>query len=187
MDMKLYKKILKESVKILIFASIVSSAGGIGVEVLKAKIAAIIPLVILLPALNDMIGDFGTVISSKFTTLLYQGKVKRQWWESSELGNEFRVVSSIALFAAFYLSVASVLIAVLQGVPIDIIESLKIVTITFMATTTLVLIIFFLSIIGGLWVYRRGKDPNNFLIPVTTSVADLSSLILLSFLVAFLF
>ncbi|HKZ49994.1 MAG TPA: magnesium transporter [Candidatus Nanoarchaeia archaeon] len=185
--MKFYKKILKESIKILIFASIVSSIGGIGIEALKIKIAAIIPLVIMLPALNDMIGDFGTIISSKFTTLLYQGKIRSKWWESSELGDEFRVISSIALFAAFYLGAVSVLIATLQGAPIEIVEALKIMAISFMATATLVMIIFFLAIIGGLWVYKRGKDPNNFLIPITTSVADFSSLILFSLMVAFLF
>ncbi|MFN7088783.1 MAG: YbfB/YjiJ family MFS transporter [Candidatus Paceibacteria bacterium] len=44
-----------------------------------------------------------------------------------------------------------------------------------------------LAIIGGFWIYKRGSDPNNFLIPITTSVADFSSLILFSLLVAFLF
>jgi len=185
--MDLAKKIVKESAKILIFASIISSFGGIGLELLKAKIAVLVPLIVMIPALNDMIGDFGTIISSKFTTLLYQKKVHKSWWKSYELGDEFRVISSIALFAAFYLGIASVLISYIQGAPIDIISSLKVIAIAFMATATLVLVIFFLAIVGGLWVYKRGSDPNNFLIPLTTSAADFSSLILFALLVAFLF
>lgn len=185
--MDLAKTIIKQSVKILIAASIISSVGGIGFEVLKLKIAAIIPLIIMLPALNDMIGDFGCIISSKFTTLLYQKKVSKRWWKSAELGDQFRIISTIALFAAFYLGVVSVIIARIQGFAINIILALKVIAIAFMSTATLVLAIFFLAIIGGLWVYKRGSDPNNFLIPITTSVADFSSLILFSLMVAFLF
>jgi len=183
----LAKKIIKESVKILVAASIISSVGGIGFEVLKVKIAALIPLLIMLPALNDMIGDFGTIISSKFTMLLYQKKIHKSWWKSYELGDQFRIISTIALFAAFYLGVLSVIIAYIQGAAISIVEALKVIAIAFMSTATLVMVIFFLAIVGGLWVYKRGKDPNNFLIPITTSVADFSSLILFSLMVAFLF
>ena len=181
------KKILKESIKVLVVASIISSAGGVGLEILKLKIATLVPLIIMMPAINDMIGDFGTIISSKFAILLYQGKVKKNWWKSYELGDEFRLISTIALFAAFYLSAMSVIIAYLRGAPINAIEALKVVAIAFMSTATLVLVIFFLSVIGGIWIYKRGKDPNNFLIPITTSVADFSSLVLFSLLVAFLF
>ncbi|MEM2874097.1 MAG: magnesium transporter [Candidatus Nanoarchaeia archaeon] len=187
MALKITKRILKESIKILIAASIISSIGGIGFEIVKIKIAALLPLVIMIPALNDMIGDFGTIISSKFTTLLYQKKIRKKWWQSYELGDEFRIISSIALFAAFYLGVISVIIAYFQDAVINIIDALKVIAIAFMSTATLVLVIFFLAIIGGLWVYKQGSDPNNFLIPITTSVADLSSLILFSLLVAFLF
>ena len=187
MALETAKRILKESVKILIAASIISSIGGIGFEALKIKIAAIMPLVIMIPALNDMIGDFGTIISSKFTTLLYQKKIHKKWWESYELGDQFRIISSIALFAAFYLGVVSVIIAHFQGAAINIVEALKVVAIAFMSTATLVLVIFFLAIIGGIWVHKRGSDPNNFLIPITTSVADFSSLILFSLMVTFLF
>jgi len=180
-------KIIKESVKILIAASIISSIGGIGFEALKLKIAALVPLVIMLPALNDMIGDFGTIISAKFTHLLYLKKIHKSWWKSSELGDQFRIIASIALFAAFYLGIVSVIIAYFQGALITAVEALKVIAVAFMSTATLVLVIFFLSIIGGLWVYKRGGDPNNFLIPITTSIADFSSLILFSLMVAFLF
>jgi cation transporter-like permease len=180
-------KILKESVKILIAASIISSIGGIGFEAFKLKIVALLPLVIMMPALNDMIGDFGTIISSKFTMLLYQKKIHKKWWDSFELGDQFRIISTIALFAAFYLGILSVVIAHIRGAAISAIGALKVIAIAFMSTAILVLVIFFLAIVGGIWVYKRGKDPNNFLIPITTSVADFSSLILFSLMVAFLF
>jgi cation transporter-like permease len=181
------KRIIKESVKILIVASIISSAGGVGFEALKLKIAALVPLLIMIPALNDMIGDFGTIMSAKFTILLYQGKIPKKWWNSYELGDQFRIIATIALFAAFYVGIVSVLVTFLQGIPVNAIEALKVIAIAFMSTATLVLTIFFISIVGGLWVYKKGSDPNNFLIPMTTSIADFSSLVLFSLFIHFFF
>ena len=43
------------------------------------------------------------------------------------------------------------------------------------------------SIIAGLHFYRKGEDPNNFLIPITTSIADLSNMFILSILVVLFF
>ena len=185
--MDLMKKLVKESLKIVIIASIISSIGGVGLEAIKLKLVAFVPLLIMLPALNSMIGDFGIIISGKFTTLLYTKKIHKSWWKSYELGDQFRIVSSIALFAAFYLGVVSVLLAKLQGFEVSLLETLKVVSIAFMSVATLVIIIFFLAIIGGLYIYKKGKDPNTFLIPVTTSIADFSTIILFATLVFFLF
>ncbi|MGC8885022.1 MAG: magnesium transporter [Candidatus Nanoarchaeia archaeon] len=182
------KKILRESLVILIVASILSTIGGIGLEALKTKFIFLIPLLILIPALNDAIGDFGVIISSKFTTILYSGKLnKKKWWQSLELSNEFKTISTVALFMAFYLAVLSIFFAVLQGAKINIIECLKIVAVSYMLMASLVLIIFFLAVIFGIWVYKRKEDPNNFLIPITTAIADICSLLLFSAFLTFLF
>ncbi len=187
MDLNVVKRILKESVKILILASVISSIGGIGFEALKYKIAALTPLLIMLPALNDMIGDFGIIVASKFSTLVHKRKIRGSWWRSHALGEQFRIISSIALFAALYLSAASLAIAYYQGAPINLIEASKVISIAFMLVAALVVTIFVIAIIGGLWIYKRGGDTNTFLIPLTTSVADLAGLLLFAVLVGFLF
>src|SRR3989344_7341928 len=50
------KTIIKASIKILLLATIISSIGGFALENIKTAFISIVPLVILLPALNDMIG-----------------------------------------------------------------------------------------------------------------------------------
>ena len=185
--MALVKKIVTESVKIVILASILSTIGGIGVESLKAKIALFVPMIIMLPALNDMIGDFGTIISSKFTTLLYLGKIDGKWWNSKELGELFKDIAYIAIFSAVYLGVASTAIAYFKGFAFDWIIALKVLTVALMATAFLVMIIFGVAIIGGLIVFKRGADPDNFLAPLTTAIADLGSMLLFSLMIRFLF
>lgn len=185
--MALVRKIVTESVKVVILASVLSTIGGIGVESLKAKIALFVPMIIMLPALNDMIGDFGTIISSKFTTLLYLGKIENKWWNSKELGELFKVIAYVAIISAVYLGIASTIIAYFKGFAFDWIISLKVLSVALMATAFLVMIIFGVAIIGGLIVFKKGSDPDNFLAPITTSIADLGSMLLFSLMIKFLF
>lgn len=185
--MGLVRKIMTESIKVVILASVLSTIGGIGVEALKVKIALFVPMIVMLPALNDMIGDFGTIISSKFTTLLFLGKIKDDWWNSKELGDMFKVVAYIAIVSAVYLGTLSNVIAYFKGFAFDWIIALKVLSVALMATASLVMIIFVVAIIGGLIVYKKGTDPDNFLAPITTSIADLGSMLLFAFLIRFLF
>lgn len=180
--------IIKESIKILILASIISSIGGIGLQSIETKIFAILPLLIMLPALTDMIGDFGTVVSAKFTAMLYLGKVKtHNWMHDPEIKKLFRIIMSVAMISAIYLSIVSACIAVISGYTITTMLFIKVLEIALLATIFLVGIIFSLSIIGGLYIFSKHEDPNNFLIPITTSVADLGSLIIFAVLVATMF
>ena len=71
--------IIKESFRIIIFAAILSSLGGIGLELINEKLIAILPLLIIFPALNNMIGNFGTIISANFTTLLFTNQLRARW------------------------------------------------------------------------------------------------------------
>ncbi|MEM2954526.1 MAG: magnesium transporter [Candidatus Nanoarchaeia archaeon] len=185
--MKIIKKILKESLLILIAASIVSTIGGFGLEALKNKLTILLPLIILVPALNDMIGDFGTIISAKFTTLLFLGKIRKDWWNSKEVIEIFTVVASIALLMAFYLGIITSIVGIIQHTPLTLIDVLKIIAIAFMLVASLVLIIFFTSVFLGLKCYKKGKDPNNLLIPLSTALADAFSLALFTALIIILF
>ncbi len=186
--MKIFWKIVKESMKILILASIISSLGGIGLEDIKAKLVLIVPMLILLPALNDMMGDFGTIISSRFTTMLYLGKVhEKEWWKSHAIGNLFLLVAVIALLAATYIALLSGSISLLKGYPLTASILFKTVIIALLSTAILITLMFWIAVTAGFRVYKRNEDPSNFLIPITTSVADFASMIILSGLVYMLF
>ncbi|MFH1420396.1 MAG: magnesium transporter [Candidatus Aenigmatarchaeota archaeon] len=179
--------IVHESIRILILASLISTIGGFGLHALESKILMIMPLLILLPALNDMIGDFGTVVSAKFTKLLYMNKVGRKWWKYPEMKALLRTVFVIAILSALFVGALSSFIALIRGFQVTALLFAKVILISLFATTVLVSIIFALSIASGFYVFSKKEDPNNFLIPITTSVADLGSMLLFTLLVAVLF
>lgn len=182
------RKIVKESIKILILASIISSIGGISIEAARTKLFALLPFLIMLPALNDMIGDFGTIVASKFTVLLYQKKIKRhEWWRGAAVHHLFLTVFSVALIASLFMSSLAYAIAWIRGFPFDPVLFAKLVIVSLLATLLLVTIIFAVSIIGGLYVHKKGHDPDNYLIPLATGIADFGSMLVLGLVLMWLF
>jgi cation transporter-like permease len=179
--------IVKESLKILIMASIISSIGGIGMESVSSRLVTIIPLLILLPALNDMVGDFGCIVSSKFTNMLYLGKVGGKWWRSRHLHALFLVILSTSFITSVFIGVAASVIAYWSGFSLTLDMFLKVLSIAVLSNIILVAVIFIISIIGGLGIYHKKEDPNNFLIPIATSVADLLNLVIFAILVGIFF
>jgi cation transporter-like permease len=181
------KVIIRESLRILILASIISSIGGLALENIKPLFVAVIPLVILLPALNDMIGDYGTIISSRFSAMLHEGRVRGTWRKCRELKKLFSQMIVISFITAVITAFAAVLIS---GFSFGFVTAgllLKIVLITVLDVFLLVSILFSVAVISGIHFYRKREDPNNFLIPITTSLADLADMIVLSALILFLF
>lgn len=169
-------RIIRESLKIVIAASLISTLGGVGLQSIEGKIIAIIPLLVLLPALNHMTGSFGTIVSSRFAEDLYLGRVSRDWWRSRSVNHLLNSVMRLSFVAALYTSLLAAVVSYYSGFGIDAALFLKIVLIAVTTTVIIVSTVFFLSVISGIYIYSKKNDPNNFLIPLTTSAADLGSM-----------
>jgi cation transporter-like permease len=81
---------LRESLLVLVVTSLLSTIGGIGFEALKEKFYLLPIILIALPALNDMIGDLGIILSSKFTTTIYLQKKKKKQKKKVSARREIR-------------------------------------------------------------------------------------------------
>lgn len=178
------RTIIKESFKVLLLASIISSIGGLSIEYIKATFIALTPLIILLPALNDMIGDFGIVISSRFSTLLNEGKTNIR---KDGLGKLLLQVLFIAIIMSLISSALALISSSFTGYGNTSSVVIKIFLISMLDTLVLVSLLFLVAVFAGLYFYKKKEDPNNFLIPITTSIADFGNIILLSILVILFF
>ncbi|MEK6837391.1 MAG: magnesium transporter [Nanoarchaeota archaeon] len=181
------RTIIKESIRIMLLASIISSLGGLAIENIKTIFISITPLIILLPSLNGMIGDFGAIVSSRFSAMLHEGKIKRDWWKNTELKRLFAQVLIVSLIAVALTCVAALLFSNWSAYKATSTTVTKIFLIAVIDVILLVLLLFLTSIFAGFYVYRKKEDPNNFLIPITTSIADFGNMIILSVLVTALF
>ncbi|HUV42347.1 MAG TPA: magnesium transporter [Patescibacteria group bacterium] len=185
--MKNAKKILIQSLPALILASTLSSLGGIGLTLVKPKLIVILPLVILFPALNDMIGDYGAILGSKFTTWLYRGSIPTHWYRSKKLKNLVKNVLLIALFYSFLISFLAISISSIQGFPLTFSLILKVTIVTVLTTLSLVILLSLTIFSLGIFFYKKGFDPDNILIPLATSIADFGALAIFGTLIYFFF
>jgi cation transporter-like permease len=181
------RTIIRESIKILLMASILSSIGGFGLEYIKTIFIPIVPLIILLPVLNDMIGDYGTIVSSKFSAMLHEGKIRGSPWGNSELKKLFVQIFIISMLTAVFSSVVALIISNFSNYALSIIIACKIILVAIADVILLVSILFLVSVFAGLYFYKKEEDPNNFLIPITTSVADFGNMVILVVLVILFF
>lgn len=179
--------IIRESIKVLLLASVISSLGGLALEEIKLVLVAVIPLVVLLPTLNDMVGDYGTIVASHFSTMLHEGKLKRRWWVNQELKTLFFQVFVISIITTLMSTVLSFAVAHYMGYSTTLSIAGKVMLIALVDVMVLVTILFLVSVYAGLRLFKEGEDPSNFLIPVTTAIADYGNMLILSFLVVLLF
>ena len=181
-----YKELIS-TLKVLLIASLISSLGGVSLELISEKLVTIVPVVILIPALNHMCGSFGTIVSSKFTSLLYNGKIDGGGIKDNDVTLLFKNIISIVLIVALYVSFLSLFVSYILEEPFDFYYFIKIPLLTLIISLSLFFISFNVAVITGLYLYKKKKDPDDFLIPITTAISDLGSTILISiFTVVFL-
>ena len=179
--------ILKESIKILLFSSVISLAGGLALENTRDIFISLVPLIILFPTLNDMIGDYGIIISSRFTTLLHMGKIRGKWYKNYSLKKLFFQIFFMAIVTTLISSLVSLIVSSHQGFVLNFEITYKVFIISIIDVILLVCILFIISVYGGYYYYKKNEDPANFLIPISTAIADFGNMVLLSILVILFF
>ncbi|MFH0837413.1 MAG: magnesium transporter [Candidatus Aenigmatarchaeota archaeon] len=181
------KTIIRESIKILLLAAIISSLGGLALENIKIIFISIIPLIIILPALNDMIGDYGVIISSKFSTMLYTGKIRGKWYRDSNFQKLVVQIGIVAFLITLITASVALVISHFSGFLLTSDIILKIFFITLVDVLLIVFILFVIVVYAGYYFYKKKEDMNNFLIPIATSIADFGNMLLLAGLIILMF
>jgi len=179
--------IIKESLYILIITSLISAVGGFGLENLKDKFIVVLPLLIMFPVLNSLIGNYGIIFCSRYSAMMHEGRIQTHPLRCKEVQKLLFHLAIIGIFTAILAAIFSLVFASLRGYTLTPDITSKIILIAVINTIVVSSILVFLSIVVGNYIYRKKEDPNNFLIPVTTSAADLLNIGLLLLFVHLLF
>lgn len=183
--MKYYRKIFKESIIIVIISSLMGIISGSILSLNEEMLSAIPILLLIIPALNSLIGDISTVLVSRLTTHLYIGTLLPKVQKSDRLKEDFYGLLITILLSLVSLLFLGYLVGIILG--INIVNPLLM---TFAISITVLLIFFIMFItlfVGAIFLFKRGRDPNNFLIPFVTSLADfLTPLFLIVFIIIFI-
>ena len=178
-------KIIKESIIIVILSSFMGLISGTLLSSNEDILYTIPIMLLIIPALNSLIGDISTVLVSRLTTHLYIGTLSPKIQKSERLKEDF-----YGLLITLLLSLGSLLLlGYFTGIMLGIeIVNPFLMSIIIVITILLLFIIMFITLfIGAIFLFKRGKDPNNFLIPFLTSLADfLTPFFLILFIIIFI-
>jgi len=175
--MEYFKKIVKESVVIVIISSILGLISGTVLSTNEGILYAIPILLLIFPALNSLIGDFAIILISRLTTHLYIGTIPSKIKKTRKLMTDFfGLLISISLSLIFLVVIGY---GVALTMKIEIINPLIVISLIVLTALVLFIILFIFLFISSVYIFRKGKDPNNFLIPTVTSLVDLLSPLLL--------
>jgi len=183
--MKYFVKIFKESIIIVVISSLMGLISGSLLSSNEELLYTIPILLLILPALNSLIGDISTVLVSRLTTHLYIGTLPPKIQKSERLKEDFYGLLITLLLSLVSLISLGYVIGGISG--IEIVNPFLMILIISTTVLLIFLIMFILLFTSAIYLFKRGNDPNNFLIPFVTSLADfLTPSFLILFIIIFI-
>ncbi len=148
-------------------ASTFSLLGGIGIELVSEKLITIIPLLVSLPTLNTLVGDYATVIAAHAGDQTENSRSQAELFRAIMLSVILSVIGVIALSTALSLQ---------RGNPFDTVLYVKFAVFVAVAVTLVVLFMYLITTIMSKVFKDKKLNPDDILIPVVTSVSDVAML-----------
>ncbi|MFW9952637.1 MAG: magnesium transporter, partial [Candidatus Thorarchaeota archaeon] len=179
-----FKKIVKESIIVVIISSVMGLFSGTVLSNNEIILSSFPIILLVLPSLNSLIGDMSTVLVSRLTSHLYIGTIPAKIQFSDRLKQDFYGLLITILLSLIALICLGYILGSVTG--IEIVNPLLIISIISITILILFGFMFVFLFMGSILIFRKGKDPNNFLIPMITSLADfLTPLLIIIFIQLF--
>ncbi len=169
MQKQAFKRIMKESAPALIVAALIDIMAGTAMQLRGIEAWVTIPVFLMLvPSLSDLGNDVACIISSRITTLLALGVIQPKWARNEALEANIAAIVTVGVLSSVYLGIINFAIAGLGSV---LILPFFAVCITSVIILTLLVCVAAIGVAFIAW--RRGLDPDNVTIPISTSISDL--------------
>ncbi len=159
-------------------ASCISLLGGLGIEAVQEKLLPLVPLIIALPALNTMVGDYAAIIAA------HAGDPGERRMSKKVLAHALTKVIWVNIVGILTLSIV---IAIQRGYLFTGEFATKFVLFVIFAMTGIVAAMFGLTYILDKALEHRKLNPDDVLIPIVTTLTDVMMLGLIALAAVFLF
>ncbi|HII85415.1 TPA: hypothetical protein HA273_02320 [Candidatus Bathyarchaeota archaeon] len=163
-----FVKTVKESLVTMVFVAFIVNVTGTVLRGISEIVENRKEIYVVYPALIDMVGDVGSVVGSTATTKLALGLLKPSF---SSIRNHAKTIlsawaASIVLFCI--LAVSSVLFT--GNLSLGAFTNLLLILIgtNLISVAAIILVSYGISIL----TFKKGLDPDNFVIPIESSLAD---------------
>ena len=159
-------------------ASCISMLGGIGIELTEKELLPIVPLVIALPALNTMVGDYATIIASHAGNPAQKQKTRKKLVRSIAISTVVNIIGTIFL---------SLLLSYSRGYVVENGFMLKFSLFVLVSVSVIVFSMFFITYMLDRILKTKKLNPDDILIPVVTTITDVFMLGLIALAARLLF
>lgn len=158
--------------------SSISLLGGIGLELVKEKILPLIPLIIALPALNTMVGDYSAIIASHAGDPKDTKKTRKKLIKALSRAIWVNILGIIIL---------SLVLAARREYIFEQIFILKFVIFVVISMITTIVLMYAITRLLDKILEERKLNSDDVLIPVVTTVSDVMMLGLITLSVGLIF
>jgi mgtE-like transporter len=180
----LLKRIVAESLPILLVAGAIDIIAGITIEKRLAAFTTLPALLVLVPPFLEDTGALGGILASRLSSKLHLGLIEPTPRPARAAWADFRLIAVFAVPVFTLVAISSDLVSVLLG--LDSPGTVRMIGISLigglLATTACVAITYY----GAIAAYRLGLDPDNHGIPMVTSSMDLIGAVALIFAILIL-
>ena len=166
---KTFRKTLREGAPMVLLSSFIGTFGGVGLASIREEIEKKPSILILYPALIDTLGDIGSILGARLTTKLALGRIS-SFWDTLKEGLSDLVSVEIA---AIFIHIMFGLTAFLLGRVTGFFPNLwSLINISIMSNLISFIFISLLAFVVATQTFKYSLDPDNFVIPLVTSIAD---------------
>ncbi|MFQ5837828.1 MAG: magnesium transporter [Thermoplasmata archaeon] len=177
-----YRRIIKESIPAMSFLLAVELIAGHILNRAASAFLAISFLLILVPVVNGIGGNVGTVLGARLTSGLYTGTIAHSLKDKGLLRN---VRDASVLYVITFAVLAMFIYGIAYGIGVVPPFGLEVLLLIMLSSGLMlagVLILATLSV--ALLSFSKGLDPDNFVTPVVTTAGDLLGIVFLVSVVA---
>ncbi len=167
-----FRRTLTEGGPMILFSSLLGIFAGVGLASLREEISKKPSVLMLYPALIDTLGDIGSILGTRETTKLALGYTSSFYRTLKETFADLISVEIAGALIHLVFGLVTFLLARATGLAA---ELSLLVRIALMCNIISFLLISALSLLVATQTFKRGLDPDNFVIPAVTSVSDIGA------------
>jgi mgtE-like transporter len=165
------RRIVHESVPVLLIAGCVSAGAGITLEKSFDRFDALPALLVLVPAHLSSSGALGGILSGRLATKLFLGTVPATGTPNREARRDITLVCLLAVPVYALNGLGADLVARLLGKATP--GVVQMISVSLIAGAMAIVFVVIVAYYGTIAAYRTGVDPDTYGIPIVSSSVDL--------------
>jgi mgtE-like transporter len=165
------RRIVHESVPVLLVAGCVSAGAGVTLEKSFSRFDALPALLVLVPAHLSSSGALGGILSGRLASKLFLGLVPPTGTPNREARRDISLVVLLALPVYVFNGVGADLVARLLGEASP--GLVQMVAVSLLGGAMAIVFVVAVAYYGTIAAYRTGVDPDTYGIPIVSSSVDL--------------